>query len=87
MKEHPNITIYLSFHPPFMADVNKAANDMVDIIYKYKTVLNSDLKPLKKEALKSMILCNEKYPSWGTKHGNFFEIVVTNSEQKTTGII
>ncbi len=73
-----NITIYLSLHPPFMNNKEEFCNKLISFCYDFKQVLDSNLNFLPKENLIEMILTEEKYPSWGTKFGNFFEITLTN---------
>ena len=73
-----DITIYLSVHPPFIKDKKEFCRQLLDFCYDYKYVLDSNMKKLSKDELEEMIMTDEKYPVWGTKFGNFFEIILTN---------
>ena len=73
-----DITIYLSIHPPFMKDKKSFCDKLLSFCYDFKTVLDSNMKELSKDRLEQMIMTDEQYPEWGTKFGNFFEIVLTN---------
>ena len=63
--EQINGYIWLSIHPPFMENKEEFYNK----IKKYKVYCNN---------LEERILTKEKYPSWGTKFGNFFEVLIDN---------
>lgn len=63
--EQINGYIWLSIHPPFMN--NK--KEFYDKIRRYKI----DCKNLEER-----ILTNEPFPKWGTKYGNFFEVLIDN---------
>ncbi len=80
LKNKENITICISLHPPFMKDKLEFCKSFLGFCYQFKKVLNSDLEALPIEQLKEMITTDEKYTSWGTSYGNFFEIVLTNKE-------
>lgn len=75
-----DITIYLSIHPPFMKDKRVFCRDLLRFCYEFNNVLDSNMNKLSREELEEMIMSDEKYPSWGTSYGNFFEIVLTNKE-------
>ena len=40
------------------------------------------MNELSKDKLEEMIMSDEKNPVWGTKWGNFFEIVLSNKDVK-----
>lgn len=73
-----DITVYLSIHCPFMKDKKSFCDKLLSFCYDYKTVLDSNMQELPKDRLEQMIMTDEQYPEWGTKYGNFFEIVLSN---------
>lgn len=76
------ITVYLSIHPPFIKDKRVFCRDLLRFCYEFNSVLNSNMKELSLDRLENMIMTEIPYPSWGTKWGNFFEIVLTNKDVK-----
>ena len=78
LQQNKNAVIYLSIHPNFVNNKNKFCENILQLCQGYKNIFDSNLNPLSRESLKEMILTNEKYPSWGTRIGNFFEITLSN---------
>lgn len=67
--------VLLSLHPPFWKDVVGGSNDIISTLSKFKLYTVAG-EPLSVTTLKSMMTSKEKYPKWGTKFGNFFEIFI-----------
>ena len=80
LSQKDDLTVYLSIHPPFISNKEEIEQELLDICFKYKQVLDSDLQPLTRERLREMFISDEEYPTWGTKFGNFFEITLSNEE-------
>ena len=59
--------IWLSIHPPFMTDHDAFLDDMIGL-YKHYDI------DIPYSTLCHRVLSSDKYPSWGTPYGNFFEI-------------
>lgn len=75
-----NITIHLSLHPPFIKNKEVFCRNLLEVCQMYKYVLDSNMNELPLECLRQRILTDIPYPSWGTRWGNFFEIVLTNKD-------
>ena len=67
---------FLALHPPFWED-KVASHDLIIESLKEFYLFNNEGKRLEIKELSKMILSKDKYPAWGTSHGNFFEILVT----------
>lgn len=67
--------IYLSLHPPFWSDKEATADVLLHAFARFR-VLDAAFEPLSAERLRAMMLSDEKTPPWGTKFGNFFEVVL-----------
>ena len=80
LASNQDVVVYLSIHPPFMDNKVKFYDTLTILYSRFKKVYDSNLEYLSLEKLKNMILTEDKYPQWGTKFGNFFEITLTNKE-------
>ena len=68
-----NAPILLSLHPPFWSQGIENIFKIAD----HFEMFTPDNKPLSLDMLKSMVAYSEKEPpAWGTKFGNFFEIIL-----------
>ena len=67
---------FLALHPLFWED-KVASHDLIIESLKEFYLFNNEGKRLEIKELSKMILSEEKYPTWGTSIGNFFEILVT----------
>lgn len=66
-------TVYLSLHPPFWQD-KKA---MCENLKRFDNiVLAKTGKKIKNDKVIEMCQSEEQYPAWGTKQGNFFEVLI-----------
>lgn len=70
-----NAPIWLSLHPPFIDDDTQLLQSLYSLYDKFY-IFDSDIQKLDNSKLINMITSIEKYPSWGTSFGNFFEIAV-----------
>ena len=68
-----NAATWLSIHPPFIQDVEKFYERLIrlDELFYFVNEYNNRFED---KELKTWITANEKFPDWGTKWGNFFEI-------------
>lgn len=72
------LVVYLSLHPAFMDDPEKTWPELAALYAAYRHVYDSGGNALALDDLKRMFLSKEKFPAWGTKFGNFFEITLTS---------
>lgn len=75
-----DLAILFSLHPPFWEDKNEVAQIILNICDKYD-VFDIKEKALSLEELKERMLTSESKPAWGTKYGNFFEILLKTKNQ------
>jgi len=69
------LIILLSLHPPMWDEVAKTGEQLIESLQGYSIALtNGDPLPVNK--LRDRIITRETYPSWGTRFGNFFEIIL-----------
>lgn len=68
-----NAATWLSIHPPFIQDVENFYERLIRLGELFYFVNEYNNRVEAKE-LKTWITTNEKFPPWGTKWGNFFEI-------------
>ncbi|MBI5107545.1 MAG: FkbM family methyltransferase [Rhodocyclales bacterium] len=66
--------IYLSLHPPFWPAMGDPA-PLLDAIGRF-TTLTADFRPLPLEEIAARCKSAEAHPPWGTKFGNFFEVIL-----------
>lgn len=69
------LVVLLSLHPPFWDDKNEAAKSILGFCSHYD-VFDIYENKLDTDGLKEMMLTDNPKPKWGTKHGNFFEILL-----------
>lgn len=67
--------IWLSWHPPLWQNMPLTYQRLKDL-FEDHFVLNSSLELIDIATLWEMISSSEKYPSWGTTYGNFFETAI-----------
>lgn len=67
--------IFLALHPPFWKD-KKITTSLIQHYFKDKNISLSDGDKISINKLNDMLLSKNKYPRWGTKFGNFFEILI-----------
>lgn len=77
LSQKDTVSILLSLYPTFMKNKYETCEKLLEICSKFKYVLDNTMQLLTKEKLKQMVI-DEAYPVRGTKHGNFFEIVLSN---------
>ncbi len=73
-QQHHELMLHLSLHPPFWdhpAQVTRLLDGLVDF-----NIYSADMTPVSQAQLTERCLSREEKPSWGTPHGNFFEIVL-----------
>lgn len=75
LSETTDLAILLSLHPPFWDDKEAVSQTVLNMCSKYD-IFDIDEKPMDLGVLKDMVLTNNSKPNWGTKHGNFFEILL-----------
>ena len=73
--EYPQTAVHLSLHPPFWGDKDGAASAILNMTRQFN-IFDVQGSPLSRETLQSMMLTDERNPSWGTGMGNFFEVVL-----------
>lgn len=73
-----HLVVYLSLHPTFMDDPLETWSKLAALYAAYRHVYNSRGDAIAEDDLKRMFLSKEKFPAWGTKFGNFFEITLTS---------
>ena len=83
LRERAGLAIHLSLHPPFWADVDDAARRVLHAVDGF-TVLDARLQPLPAARLEQMLLSTEVHPSWGTRFGNFFEVVLEPGQRTSS---
>ncbi len=67
--------IYLSLHPPFWKDKNSDADKLLSVFKLYK-IRDLHRMELTLDKLEKMMKSDQVKPNWGTKYGNFFEIIL-----------
>jgi len=75
LADESNIAIYLSLHPPFWENVSKRTAEMLDILYRFD-VYDYNLNKIPVDDMRHKLTSREPYPDWGTRYGNFFEIIL-----------
>ena len=75
LRSRAEVAMHLSLHPPLWADVDDGAQRVLRTLDGF-TLLDARLQPLAVTQLERMIRTTETHPSWGTRFGNFFEIVI-----------
>lgn len=78
LKNLSDYTVFLALHPPLFKDLKNTAEKIVSVSNKWKNIRDAKMNPLNNEKLFAMLTSDIKNPSWGTKFGNFFEILLTN---------
>ncbi|GBE22864.1 hypothetical protein BMS3Bbin01_02241 [bacterium BMS3Bbin01] len=73
--EYPQTAVHLSLHPPLWGNKDGTASAILNMTRQFK-VFDVQGSPLSRETLQSMMLTDERNPSWGTAWGNFFEVVL-----------
>lgn len=67
--------IFLSLHPPFWLNpIN--VNELMNYYLKDKQIVLASGQKIDLNTLSNMILSKDSYPTFGTKFGNFFEILI-----------
>lgn len=66
--------IYLSLHPPFWPAMGNP-EPLLDALARF-TTLTPDFQPLPLNEIAARCRSEETHPPWGTKFGNFFEVVL-----------
>lgn len=66
--------VFLSLHPPFYKDKKQSCYEIISCL-KNMSLQLSDGNITNTNEIENMLLSEEKYPNFGTKHGNFFEIL------------
>lgn len=64
---------YLSLHPPFWKNKQEAIERLSRFNY---FILAKTDEYITFDKLAKMCLSKDEFPSWGTEHGNFFEVLV-----------
>lgn len=75
LSNQEDLIIYLSLHPPFWENPEKVTKTLIDAIKKFD-IYGVDDVILPENVLISRLLSDQKYPKWGTQHGNFFEVIL-----------
>lgn len=75
LAETQDLAILFSLHPPFWEDKDEVAQIILNICEKYD-VFDIEEKELSLAELKDRMTTKESKPAWGTKYGNFFEILL-----------
>lgn len=70
-----NTKILLSLHAPFWSDRNKLTPMFLDAIKDFE-LSTSKRQPITLSDLEKRLTTEERRPRWGTKFGNFFEILL-----------
>lgn len=79
LRDRAGLAIHLSLHPPAWDDVDDAAQRVVGALDGF-TLLDARLQPLSAARLEQMMLSTEAHPPWGTRFGNFFEVVIETTQ-------
>lgn len=66
--------IYLSLHPPFWPTMGNP-EPLLDALARF-TILAPDFQPLPLDEVVARCKSQDTHPPWGTKFGNFFEVVL-----------
>lgn len=74
-----DLVILLSLHPPFWDDINSVAQTILNMCAHYE-IFDIHENPLDLNQLKEMVLTENSYPKWGTKYGNYFEILLKSKQ-------
>ena len=70
---------FMALHPTFWSD-KQSGHDLILDFLKDFSVYNDEGVILDLDELSAMILTKDEYPSWGTPHGNFFEILIESKD-------
>ena len=71
--------VVLSLHPSFWSDKKQVTENIIRMTQSFD-LFDIHGESLSPATLENMILTKEELPSWGTKWGNFFEIVLESKE-------
>lgn len=69
------IKVFLALHPQFWSNKNEVIEN-IRSYFRHKTIFLSSGKQISINILTDMLYSTNKYPEWGTKFGNFFEVLV-----------
>ncbi|MFV0266825.1 MAG: hypothetical protein ACK5HT_06785, partial [Draconibacterium sp.] len=70
-----DLVVLLSLHPPFWENKEEIAKTVAGYCSLYD-VYTVNEKKLEIDELKEMMLTSVRKPKWGTKYGNFFEVLL-----------
>lgn len=69
------LRIHLSLHPPFFRDLRRDGDRILEACSRFR-IRDRKMRELSLERLERLIFSTDPKPPWGTRFGNFFEILL-----------